>query len=222
MNKNGLYSEPRFEDTEYYLGEGELTRQTDFIKFIASKIDGKTDGRKVRNLMVWINNNIPRIKGEKDVRKFKKTAEEIITEKRRTGCSDSAIVFSTIARAMGIPTMQVISFDQDWGKAVEKGDETDGTYGHFYCGVYIKDNEGNANWILVDSDQQVAGPDQVEFRRLDKKDRLLSGIRVAFAYVRDFRDVSVDGVKIDSSSNMRYIQEKAAKEFYRSKSGMEK
>jgi len=221
MNRAGLLAEPIFDNPDYYLGEGELTKKTDFIEYISSKINGETDGERIRNLIVWINKNIPRKEGQRDPRKFNKTAEDIINDKIRTGCSDSCILFSTIARAMEIPTIQIITFDKDWGEEVEKGKETNGTRGHFYCGVYIKDINGKADWILIDSDAPVSEKDKVVFRKLDRSNRSVSQRRYAFAYVRDFRDITVDGIKIDSIEHMAYVQRKAAKEALKNKEGIE-
>ena len=47
---------------------------------------------------------------------------------------------------------------------------------------------------------------------LNKENRNITSNSYAFAYVRDFRDFEVDGKKIDSVSNMRYIQTKSCLE----------
>ena len=212
MNINGLFLEPKFKDIDYYLEDGDLTKQTEFIKYISSRIEGDTEGRRIRNLIVWMNRNLPRIHGEKDKRKFRKSAEDIINEKRRTGCSDSALIFTTLCRAMGIPAMQVITFDKDWAEKADRGEDNNTTRGHFYSAVYIKDSDGVARWILVDPDQPAERIEDVRLTTLKVDDRNISRNRYAFAYARDFRDFSVDGRKIDSIENIRYMQIKSYRE----------
>ena len=70
MEKLGLYAEPKYNDVEYYLGEGELTKQTEFIKYVASKIEGETDAEKIKNLILWMNKKIVRKYGQKDPKKI--------------------------------------------------------------------------------------------------------------------------------------------------------
>lgn len=209
MEKAGLLAEPKFDDITYYLGDGTLTSQTDFIKLVASKIEGKTDEEKLVNLLLWMNSNVVRKKGVKDSNKFNKTAEEILLSKERTGCSDSAVLFSTIVRAMGIPAMQIITFDKDWGEKLDKGEKTGGVFGHFYVAAFVKDNKGNSSWKLIDSDNPTLDKDKVDIRYLKRDNRNISKRRYAFAYVRDFRDFEIDGRKLDSEHNMKYIQTKA-------------
>ena len=110
MEKAGLIVEPELNNPNYYLGEGTLTKQTELIRFIAKRITGSTDEEKVRNMLAFLNSEVP-IKKVNDGRKFQKTAEEILNSRQRTGCSDSAILFCTMARAMGIPAMMVVTFD---------------------------------------------------------------------------------------------------------------
>ena len=52
IEKAGLYSEPKFNNNIYYLGEGEITVQTEFIKYIASKIlrENDNDNKKFNSI----------------------------------------------------------------------------------------------------------------------------------------------------------------------------
>ena len=212
MEKLGLYAEPKYNDVEYYLGEGQLTKQTEFIKYVASKIEGETDAEKIKNLILWMNKKIVRKYGQKDPKKFNKTAEEILESKERTGCSDSAVLFSTLARAMGIPTMQVVTFDKDWADDIIKDKTPNSTRGHFFVASYIKDIYGVENWVIIDSDKPVNKKEEIKLRILDKDNRNITNNNYAFAYARDFRDFEVDGKKIDSVQNMKYIQTKSCLE----------
>lgn len=215
MEKAGLIVEPEFDNPNYYLGEGTLTKQTELIRFIAKRIIGSTDEEKVRNMIAFLNSEVP-IKKANDGRKFQKTAEEILNSRQRTGCSDSAILFCTMARAMGIPAMMVVTFDKDWRENIVKGKNVDETVGHFYSAVYLKEKDDNGVWKLIDTHKTRRIPKDIDIQFFDLEDRNIyykgESTKYAFAYVRDIRDISLNGRTIDNASNMRYIQVRAALE----------
>lgn len=215
MEKAGLIVEPEFDNPNYYLGEGTLTKQTELIRFIAKRIIGSTDEEKVRNMIAFLNSEVP-IKKANDGRIFQKTAEEILNSRQRTGCSDSAILFCTMARAMGIPAMMVVTFDKDWRENVVKGKNVDKTVGHFYSAVYLKEKDDNGVWKLIDTHKTRRIPKDIDIQVFDLEDRNIyykgESTKYAFAYVRDIRDISLNGRTIDNASNMRYIQVRAALE----------
>lgn len=215
MEKAGLIVEPEFDNPNYYLGEGTLTKQTELIRFIAKRIIGSTDEEKVRNMIAFLNSEVP-IKKANDGRKFQKTAEEILNSRQRTGCSDSAILFCTMARAMGIPAMMVVTFDKDWRENVVKGKNVNETVGHFYSAVYLKEKDDNGVWKLIDTHKTRRIPKDIDIQVFDLEDRNIyykgESTKYAFAYVRDTRDISLNGRTIDNASNMRYIQVRAALE----------
>ncbi|MBN1169379.1 transglutaminase domain-containing protein [Candidatus Woesebacteria bacterium] len=72
----------------------------------------------------------------------KRTAEEIIKDGFVTGCTDSAVVFVTIARACGLSAKYVETLDTKW----LKGNDQD-IVGHQYAKVY---DEKNNKWFWVD------------------------------------------------------------------------
>lgn len=201
MNKEGLLEEPEFENIEKYLESGSRTKVNEIIKNVAEKINGQTDGMIVRNIMLWINENTTRLHNSKDPRKFKRSASEILISGERTGCCDSSTLFTALARAKNIPTMQVITLDKDC-------DKNGYTSGHFYVACYLKDIEGNGKWNLIDSDKQISDIRDVDIGKLNLEDRNISNRRYAFAYTKDYSDIEIDGLKIDSIQNMAKIQEK--------------
>lgn len=215
MEKAGLIVEPEFDNPNHYLGEGTLTKQTELIKFIAKRIIGSTDEEKIRNMFAFLNTEVP-IKKSNDSRKFQKTAEEILNSRQRTGCSDSAILFCTMARAMGIPAMMVVTFDKDWRENIVKGKNVNETVGHFYSAVYLRDKEDEGVWKLIDTHKTRRIPKDIDIQFFDLEDRNIyykgESTKYAFAYVRDIRDISLNGRTIDNASNMRYIQVRAALE----------
>lgn len=210
MNKLGLLEEPEFDNISKYLSSGKRTEITENIRSIVNKITGNTDGLVVRNILLWINQNTKRIHSGRDPRKFKRSADEILKSGERTGCCDSSTLFTAIARAKGIPTMQILTLDKEWGKAMDRG-ENIGTEGHFYVGCFLKDVNGNGNWALIDSDTPMKDLRDLDIRRLNKDNRNISKRRYAFAYTRDYSDIDVEGLKIDSINSMARVQRIAYK-----------
>ena len=205
MNKSGLLEEPTFDNLQKYLLSGERTEITDNIKRVANQINGNTDGLVIRNILLWINQNTRRLHDGRDHRKFKRSADEILDSRERTGCCDSSTLFTAIARAKGIPTMQILTFDKDWGKAIDRGEQI-GTEGHFYVGCFLKDINGKGNWTLIDSDMPVKDIRDIDIRKLDTNNRNISKRRYAFAYTKDYSDIEINGLKIDCISSMAKIQ----------------
>ena len=205
MNKSGLLEEPEFDNISKYLVSDKRTEVTEGIRNIASQINGDTDGITIRNILLWINQNTIRLHDGRDHRKFKRSADEILDSRERTGCCDSSTLFTAIARAKGIPTMQILTFDKEWGEKLDRGEHA-GTEGHFYVGCYLKDVNGNGSWVLIDSDAPIRDIRDVNIRKLNTDSRNISRRRYSFAYTNDYSNIDVDGLKIDSISAMAKIQ----------------
>ena len=120
MNEKGLIDKPEFNNLSKYLSSGKRTEITGDIQKVADGIQGDTEGIILRKILLWINQNTSRINNGRDERKFKRSADEILKSGERTGCTDSSTLFVAIARAKGIPTMQIITFDKSWGEMIEK------------------------------------------------------------------------------------------------------
>lgn len=197
MIEDGLIIKPNYEDVNYYLREGKMTNITDDIQQIADIIkNNMSDGMVVKNIIAFMNRNVARLNNAySDERKFKRTAQEILESKERTGCADSATLFRAISIACGIPTMQIIGMSKENYKSG----------GHFYSGVYLRDVEGKKKWHILDSDQSVQNMENV---RLDIKKDIYDrniGRDYAFAYTLDYREIDIDGKTIDSIENMNKI-----------------
>lgn len=218
MDKQGLLVEPNFTDVNLYLESGEMTKITDNIKAIADQINCETDGMTLRKIIYWIHSNTVRLNSPKDKRKFKRTADEILLSGERTGCCDTATLFTAITRAKGIPTMEIITLSKLWGEKFDRGVE-EGTEGHFFAASYVKDVNNKLSWVLIDPDKRVSDLREVRIEHLKNDNRNIGNIYYAFAYVRDFRDVMINRLKIDSIQNMGEIQKMAyiacnKKDFY--------
>lgn len=208
MNEKGLIEKPEFNNLSKYLSSGKRTEITGDIQKVADGIQGDTEGIILRKILLWINQNTSRINNGRDERKFKRSADEILKSGERTGCTDSSTLFVAIARAKGIPTMQIITFDKSWGEMIEKG-ENIGTDGHFYVGCFIKDVNGEGRWVLIDSDKPIKDIRDLDIKKLRLDSRNISRNRYAFAYTRDYSDIEINGLKIDSISSMAKVQKVA-------------
>lgn len=192
-----LGGKPEFNNLKKYLESGKMTNHLELnIQKIAQKISGETTEEIVRNIVLYMNdieNNVQMKRLDKDEKKFKRTASQIVEDGYRNGCCDSSTLFTAIARAKGIPTMQIVSFDKEKVKD-----------GHFFAGVFSKEKR---SWYLIDSDsdEQKVGKEKF-YQKLDLKDRNLDNKYYAYAYVNDFREIELNNMKIDSIENIGKIQ----------------
>lgn len=214
MEKAGLLVEPDFNNPNLYLQEGVLTKQTELIKVIAGRFKGKNTEDLLKDLLVFLNYEVEVKRGVNDPKKFNKSAEEILTSRQRTGCSDSAILFATLARAMGVPSMLVVTFDKSWREKVVKGNEPRVTEGHFFVASQIQTGQNAGEWVIIDTHNSARNNKLIKFRKLDLDNRnipwRIGKSMYAFAYVNDIRDIKLNGRTVDNASNMRYVQVRAA------------
>lgn len=196
MIKNGLIAEPEFDNPNKYLKFGSRTVLGEEYLEIVKDCIGKTDGLTIRNLLVYMHNNTSKAKdSNSDSRKFKRTAEEILSSGEVTGCCDNSTLFVTLARCAGIPAMQVITFDKEKAK---------NGYGHYFSACYLKDSNGNYQWMIVDSARKVRYPQDVVIKRLDLDNRNITTNYYAFAYALDYSELGIDSIQA-----MNKIQSKA-------------
>ncbi len=73
----------------------------------------------------------------------KATANQILSNRRLSGCHDFALIFSAIAREVGYPTVMVDTADAGWVTRFQKG-ESGPHVGHVFVEVFLVDR-----WILV-------------------------------------------------------------------------
>ena len=119
------------------------SKQTAFtpeIIKIASKIKNKNNLEKCNKILSYLKTFKITDFDEKLFRK--RTASEIIKQGFVTGCTDSDLVFITLARACGIPTKYVETINKSW---LQKGGRS--IQGHQYAQIY---DDQNKKWLWVD------------------------------------------------------------------------
>lgn len=211
MNEKGLLVSPKFDTPSEYLRQGKMTEFDMDILRLASRVKSKgNDKNTIIELINLMNQETKRLKDTRDKRKFKRTASEILASGERTGCCDSATLFTAMARSQGIPTMQIITLrKEDALRSLKDGSTV--CSGHFWVGCYAKNNAGENEWMLFNSDSNQ--PRRMEW---DLEDRNIRDC-YAFAYVNDYRDVELVRddklgiLKIDSIDSMNQIQTEVAR-----------
>jgi hypothetical protein len=118
-------------DSSFYLGEGEFTKQTDYLRDVASQIREKYVIEEISDFV----KSIP-IREERDwlwAKSFRqRTANEIAKSKISTGCTDDALVFITLLRIRDYPTAYVETVEKEFLKKPKK----DCINGHIFADIY--------------------------------------------------------------------------------------
>lgn len=210
MNKNGLLEEPEFGNISKYLESGLRTAVTEEIKDITDDISEESDGKIVKNLMVKMYECCNFVRdSSNDKRKFKRSATEILQSKELTGCCDCSTLFTALARSKGIPSMQILTFKKEWGKRIIEHKSVDSVQGHFFTACFLRDVNGVGKWFYINTAEKAKYPEDVSLIPLNLNNRDLRTKRseyYAFAFTRDYSDISIKGIKIDSINNMGMIQ----------------
>lgn len=150
MNNNfsnlGIDEETR----QQWLKDGNMTQQfLDDPKLDSKMAKAKNDSEKVKILYNYIHRHTkyPAFVSKKYIaeHKFQRTAEEIWKDKKMTGCTDYALVFSTLARKYGLPTTILDTVEQGCYEGIKNGEKLNGINGHAFCEVLV-----DGKWVLAD------------------------------------------------------------------------
>lgn len=126
-----------------FLRNGEQTLADEKISNTANKIQGTNDSTIVINrILYWMQNNLKH-KNDNSI-KFTRTASQIMNSGIYTGCSDFALLFESIAREKGIPTIHLQTVRKRFVEDLQNNIQT-ATKGHHFCECCI-----NNKWILID------------------------------------------------------------------------
>ena len=119
-----------------WLKEGEQSKITLRIRKICSKFKGD-NLKKISQILYWIDKNISSEEDRKKILRIfaSRTTDQLVTEKKDTGCHDTTLILVTFLRTLGFPTKYVLGIDKKYPR---KG-------GHCVAETYIK-----GKWILID------------------------------------------------------------------------
>ena len=142
-------------DCIQYLEEGVLTKsflETELViekvlRDYNNKIKENPNHTQIESLINWIHHclNVKPSQYQKDKVKFQRTAKEIWNSGFSSGCTDWAIVFSTLARQIGIPTTFLHTAELNWIKNLQNKGTQPIHIGHSFCECFY-----DGKWILVD------------------------------------------------------------------------
>jgi len=206
METKGLLDVPRFDDPEYYLTSGEKTQITPLIQEVADRARGKTDLELAQNMLSVMCDVTDSTRGEGpyglDYERFKKTADTILKNGKRTGSVDAVTLYASLLRARGIPAMQILTLHVP--SAIDHLDWF--TEGYMYSACFLKDEEGRGAWYTVNSGVSKLALSWTKFKPLNTEDRNIEPDLYAFAYTRDYSDINYKGVRINSEQRMKELQ----------------
>ena len=143
-----------FENIDYdkisekeFLKSGKQTEPSSSIKKIAGSIVGNNNTTiSIIRIIAWIKQNLD-YKNVGEI-KFKRTASEILESGIYTGCSDFALLFETITREKGIPTIHIQTAKKKFVEDLQKSKDIE-VRGHHFCECFV-----NNSWILVDPSRE--------------------------------------------------------------------
>lgn len=193
---------------EYYLESGNKTQAGENVELIASLIKGNSSEEIINQIMYIINSKIPMKRDNRNLKKFRRTAEEIIQDRSRNGCCDSSTLFVSLCRAKEIPAVQIISLH------IPSAKKNDFSRGHFFSGCYLKEKE---EWVWIDSDKEIENIKEVVLHKWDTKSNIIDKNYYVFACERDYSEFEIDGIHINSIYNMNEIQKKIFERDFKSK-----
>jgi len=101
-------------EREYYLQAGKFTGIDDTVLRALEQVQGLEDRKTLPGKISLYLTDILRPRIPRKMEEFRKrTASEIIYSGYCQGCTDRGIVFATLARASGIPTKYIETFNRD-------------------------------------------------------------------------------------------------------------
>lgn len=134
-----------YDDPGEYLEPGEQSRISSQATIDALKIEfGECSGLEgLRDLYLWIEQEFSTYGGGGKLI-GKTTIDQLLEEKKLSGCHDRALAYSAVARYLGYPTIMVDTAGLEWAEKFKLG-LTTSYVGHVFVEVYIA-----PKWILVD------------------------------------------------------------------------
>lgn len=127
------------ENPTEFLKEGQQTKITPQIQKIAEGITGSLD-EKLKKIINFTKTLSFVDENKNDIFR-KRTADEIISDGYVSGCTDRALVFLVVARALNIPSKYIETINLDFLK-----EDKENYSGHVYASVF----EQGLGWKIID------------------------------------------------------------------------
>jgi hypothetical protein len=155
-----------YSDPQAYLFLNDKMGSRDRIMQAASEIEGKTPEEKLVSIHKWISSHVVY---RADYFSEWRTFDQMCDDKTEGGCAQYSVLFGSLSRACGIPTVWVKTLDADWIRGFRtKG--TEGSWnGHVFLEVFIHDR-----WMLLDDTQLIL------YKDYDTRTQILPGNRYAY------------------------------------------
>jgi len=159
MNESGKSGYENLIDR--FLASGEQSAITDGMAVLVEHLKELDVAGKIKGIFSILR----KLKHKKsDVKeKWARAADQIIVDGYTTGCSDVALVFVTLCRAVGLPAKIIDTADNDW---IDKPN-LNRLPGHAYAGFF--DGE---QWVIVDPSERISGVDIEKDKRTITKEGL--------------------------------------------------
>lgn len=141
---NGYFYNIDHSDPTAFLKNGPQTQNNNH-KDILDQFNNNKDLSTLIEIYSYISSSAFQNSSDMYMEKFGRTVDEIIDSKTLTGCTDYGLVFASIARDKGIPTIFIQTARVDWIYDRIR-DKAQGIIGHILIEVYI-----DGKWRLVDS-----------------------------------------------------------------------
>jgi len=126
-----------------WLDSGPQSRITPALAAVAGAIEGRNRRERVYVIVDYVRQHFSYDSWLGDL-SFSLTADELLVRKVLGGCSDYALVQSTLFRAGGIPARLIMTGNVDWMLDFQKNDLFFAK-GHVFIEAYLEDR-----WYLVD------------------------------------------------------------------------
>jgi hypothetical protein len=152
---------------ERYLEVGRSLGDPEAIRKIANRLRRSSDEESLVAIHEWMRSALRR---DPTKAYAPRNFTEVVESGSYGGCADHSLVFGSLTRALGIPTIWVKTMDADWIREfVHSGGKVTSWRGHVFLEVFVE-----RHWMLLDAEGLVL------YRDYDPRTRLLPNQRFAY------------------------------------------